>query len=257
VAIQRTAAQGPFLADEVEKLKGLVRPLSDAATLTRKLGFARVEGLADALELIGQPCVVFDDRARALTINAPADRLIGAMLDVKTRTLALGDPVSQARFDLLLKSASDASLRSAQRPAVAALRDRYGSRHIVRAIGLRGWARYAFTGARALLIFEATPPSPAKALSLLRIAFGLTAAEARLAMQLCSGVSVAGAAARLGITRATARSALRTIFSKTDTHRQGELIALLAQCIQSRRIGLKARNSRRPTPSPLFCALRR
>jgi DNA-binding CsgD family transcriptional regulator len=33
----------------------------------------------------------------------------------------------------------------------------------------------------------------------------------------------------LGISKITARNQLKTIFSKTDTHRQSELVALLAR----------------------------
>ena len=44
VTIQRSAAQGPFLEDEVGRLKDLIRPLGEAATLAQKLGFARVRG---------------------------------------------------------------------------------------------------------------------------------------------------------------------------------------------------------------------
>lgn len=180
VTIQRSAAQGPFLEDEVGQLKDLIRPLGEAATLAQKLGFARVEGLADALELIGQPCIVFDGRARVLTINAHADHLVGALIDVKSRTLALGDPVSPARFDFLLKAAADGARRPAT-PAVAAVRDRYGTRHMVRAIALGGCARYPFTGARALVLFEAQKPTGEAAQAMLRAAFGLTPTEGRLA----------------------------------------------------------------------------
>ncbi len=230
LSIQRTITQGPFLEEETRSLTKLLRPLAEAATLTQKLGFARVEGLADALELIGQPCIVFDDRARVLTINAKADALVGALIDVKSQTLALGDPVSQARFDFLLKAASDAVLQPRQ-PAVAAVRDRHGARHIVRAIALRGWARYAFTGARALVLFDAQKPGGEAAQAIFRAAFGVTPAEARLAMELCDGHSVSEAAVRLGITYETARSYLKLLLLKTDTHRQGELVMLLARTL--------------------------
>jgi DNA-binding CsgD family transcriptional regulator len=231
VSIQRTIAQGPFLADEVEKLRRLMRPLAEAATLTRKLGFARVEGLAEALDLIGQPCIVFDDRGRVLTINALADGLIGAMIDVKSQELSFGDPVSQSRFHSLLAAASANAPGTAQQPAVAAVRDRHGVRHFVRAIALRGWMRYAFTGARALVLFEKAKPSSEAALALLRTTFGLTPAEARLAIELGKGHSLTIASQNLGVTYHTARSYLKSLFMKMDIHRQAELVALLLHYI--------------------------
>lgn len=61
-----------------------------------------------------------------------------------------------------------------------------------------------------------------------RAAFGLTAAESRLCGLLASGKDIASAAMSLKITYGTARSQLKSILAKTDTHRQGELMLLLA-----------------------------
>lgn len=59
-------------------------------------------------------------------------------------------------------------------------------------------------------------------------AFALTPAEARLAALLATGCSLEDAGDALGITRETARSRIKAIFQKTDTNRQGQLVALLA-----------------------------
>lgn len=56
---------------------------------------------------------------------------------------------------------------------------------------------------------------------------GVTQAEARLCAALVGGFTVAAAAASLGIKLSTARSQLRSIFAKTNTRRQAELMALL------------------------------
>jgi DNA-binding CsgD family transcriptional regulator len=55
---------------------------------------------------------------------------------------------------------------------------------------------------------------------------GLTSAEGRLVAQLTEGRELADAAERLGISVHTARSQLKSVFVKTDTHRQAELVAL-------------------------------
>jgi len=59
--------------------------------------------------------------------------------------------------------------------------------------------------------------------------FGLTAAEARLAVTLMEGRSLSEASEVRGLSRETVKSQLSAIFSKTDTKRQGELIRLLAR----------------------------
>lgn len=69
------------------------------------------------------------------------------------------------------------------------------------------------------------PTEPGEAA--LRQLFGLTGAEAKLAARLTSGRSLEDVASEFRITIGTARSQLRSIFARTHTHRQAELVALL------------------------------
>ena len=57
--------------------------------------------------------------------------------------------------------------------------------------------------------------------------FQFSRAEARLATKLQEGLSLAEYAERHGIALSTARTQLRALFTKTGTHRQGELVSLL------------------------------
>jgi DNA-binding CsgD family transcriptional regulator len=59
--------------------------------------------------------------------------------------------------------------------------------------------------------------------------FGLTPAEARLAIQIAQGEMLADIAQAANISMATARKQLACVFQKTRTHRQAELVALLAR----------------------------
>lgn len=61
----------------------------------------------------------------------------------------------------------------------------------------------------------------------LRRDFGLTPAEARLALEIIQGDGRAAAAQRLGISVSTARMHLSRIFDKTGVNRQAELVRLL------------------------------
>lgn len=68
----------------------------------------------------------------------------------------------------------------------------------------------------------------------LRAEFGLTKAEARLALRLAQGSSLASAAQTFDVKLTTIRSQLQQVFAKTGTSRQAELVALLL----SRGLGL-------------------
>lgn len=61
----------------------------------------------------------------------------------------------------------------------------------------------------------------------LRRLYNLTRSEARLAELLASGFGLPNAARRLGVGLNTVRTHLQRIYSKTDTHHQSELVALL------------------------------
>ena len=69
--------------------------------------------------------------------------------------------------------------------------------------------------------FVSIEPKPRPNASLLSKIFGLTFAEAKLAAALADGTSLDTAAEELDIARQTARSQLKIVFAKTDTHRQG------------------------------------
>ena len=62
----------------------------------------------------------------------------------------------------------------------------------------------------------------------MRSVYGLTPAEAKLALLLLEGKSISEAAHENEVTKDTVRSQVKSIFLKTGTRRQGELIGLLA-----------------------------
>lgn len=78
--------------------------------------------------------------------------------------------------------------------------------------------------------FAVSPPSEATRMAAtvrLREAFGLSKAEARLALHLAAGASLASMAKAFDVKLTTIRSQLQQVFSKTGTSRQPELVALL------------------------------
>ncbi|MGB3538531.1 MAG: hypothetical protein WBA42_10255 [Mesorhizobium sp.] len=83
--------------------------------------------------------------------------------------------------------------------------------------------------ANAMLIFTDREQEPVSDEAAYRTIYGLTPSEAKLAAILAGGGALAEAAETLSITGGTARQRLKSIFTKTDTHRQGELVALLSR----------------------------
>jgi DNA-binding CsgD family transcriptional regulator len=68
-------------------------------------------------------------------------------------------------------------------------------------------------------------------IELLRSQFGLTPAEARLALHLVAGETLRSAEAKLSISYETARTHLKNIFNKTGTCRQAELVVAIVTAL--------------------------
>ena len=71
-------------------------------------------------------------------------------------------------------------------------------------------------------------------IELLRSHFGLTPAEARLALHLVAGETLRSAEVKLNISYETARTHLKNIFSKTGTSRQAELVVAIVSALPGR-----------------------
>jgi DNA-binding CsgD family transcriptional regulator len=65
--------------------------------------------------------------------------------------------------------------------------------------------------------------------------FGLTPAEVRLVLRLVSGDSLRSAAKALGIKYETVRTHLKSIFQKTGTRRQAELVIVVIRALSDQR----------------------
>ena len=71
------------------------------------------------------------------------------------------------------------------------------------------------------------PPQPSA--EVLQKLFGLTAAETELALEIARGLRLREAADALGIEMPMATAQMASIFAKTGTQQQGELVALLSR----------------------------
>lgn len=155
--------------------------------------------------------LVTDAHARLLWANAAGEALVrGDLLDL--RDADLRDAIARA-------AAGDGRLPDATLPV-----ERAGDRLPLQAlvVRLRGG------GAPRVAVLVADPESadPPSA-EALRHLFGLTPTEARLAQLVAAGLAPKDAARRLGVAWNTVRRHLRSLFAKTGTSRQGELVRLI------------------------------
>jgi DNA-binding CsgD family transcriptional regulator len=90
-------------------------------------------------------------------------------------------------------------------------------------------ANGAISGPHTILIFVDLSRRPQPNPGVLQRLFDLTPAEARLAIGIGSGKTLAEIAEETCLSNATLRTQLSSVFMKTQTRRQPELVALLAR----------------------------
>jgi DNA-binding CsgD family transcriptional regulator len=230
LSIQRGIRQDPFSPEEKQKLKQLSRRLNSAAALARALGFAAASAALEAFDLSHTAVALLNAKGEVARTNRAADRLLAGELQVRQGRICsidqgANDHLSRALRELLWK-ASGASLlppvmlpRKDKRPVLA---------YPVKMSQLS--ASY-FSECQAAIVLVDTDARRRTPEATLRGAFHLTQAEARLASQLASGDSLNTVCERLGIVKETGRNQLKSIFAKTGTSRQAELVLLIASML--------------------------
>lgn len=228
LSFQLTAGDGPFDRATKQALSKLSGRLSEVATLSSRLGRSILAGSIQTLNHIRQPALGIDRNGFVLMANDCADQLFDDDIYIRDRRILVRDRQASQLLDRVvdrLRVTSDLAAVPAE-PIV--IRRERKVPVVVRVLPIHGGARTPFLGARALLTLVPLEPASGPTPALLARAFGLTPAEARLAATIAQGKAPEQVAEELGIARTTVRNQLRAIFSKTNTHRQSELVALLA-----------------------------
>jgi DNA-binding CsgD family transcriptional regulator len=229
LSVQRTSAEGPFGKEDKAVLSTLSRRLTEVASLSTAIGRIALTSAIDALDAVRNPAVSIDRFGYVLGANKATESVFDAEIHVKGRRLFVADSNAQSCLGQLIDRFRITPDTAPLHTGPIVVRRKTGVPVIVRILPVHGAARTPFLGARALLTFTPAEPKPGPSSSLLAKTFGLTPAEARLASIISEGISPEKAAEELGIARETARNQLKAIFGKTGTHRQSELVAILAR----------------------------
>ena len=217
-----------WLCSEEERiLASFTRRLIEIAAVSGARGSATSP--TAALNAMRLPAIAIDRHGFVVDANAAAEVVFDDNIKIKDRRLFIRDPDSRS----LLKEAIDQltdppSLDSlALEPVIVPRVDKLPV--IVRIWPFVGPEHPPAQEVRALLTLNALGPRPGPPAAIIAKTFRLTPSEAKLACIIARGAPPDIAARELKISRETARNQLKSVFAKTDTHRQSELVALLLQ----------------------------
>lgn len=229
LAIQRTVEQDNFEPHELASLRELSRQSENTALVAEALAFARADGALAAFDMAKKGAILLDARGRILRQNAAAEGFYGRDIMVRDQRLTSPHAGVNARLNLAIRNAVWGSQFGALNAVAFPRTDRGAAvAYIMRTPTL---TETPLSQGAAIVILADTDERTEPEASTLHAAFGLTRAEARLALALGSGDDLTVLSKQLGISRETARSQLRAIFGKTSTNRQAELVAKISQLL--------------------------
>lgn len=227
LAIQRTLEQGPVETDDLARMRGLIAPISAAATYARALGFARSEGALAAFEMSQTAAAMLNVAGEVIKTNRQFDKLLGLDIMISNRRLRSRDrdssnALDRAAFSVLMRDDIPAV------PAIPLPRE-FGRNLIANVVRADRISREVLSPARAFILLSDPDRNLVPALDDLAGVFGLTRSESRVAVELQGGLSVADAAAKLGTTYESTRTTLKQVFRKTGASSQADLVRLLSR----------------------------
>lgn len=226
------------VGERVQKLQQLAPHLCraiDASLLLASHSDGRRE-LSTILDLMPNAALLLDGRGRVTQANAAAEALLrqsdGIAFDAELQLVATlaadRPPLARALKDALAVASGSAAMLC---PPVRISRRSGAPPLLVMPVPLPrpSFVFWELVAPARVLVIIVDPAARSRATaSAIQAAFGLTQAEARVALLLASGVAGAEMPAMLGVTSATVKTQLRRCFEKTGTHSQVELLRLVA-----------------------------
>jgi DNA-binding CsgD family transcriptional regulator/PAS domain-containing protein len=228
----RPLAGPAFEAEGKRKLASLLPHLRCAGELATEFAATRFEIsiLMDLMGALPEAIFVVDAEGRPLLLNRAAKRLLARNngLELVHGILAAASDKETRELRRLVAAAAGCNEAANEREDEIAISGPLGDPPLVLRIAPIRHSAVDRTGRRKPVAAVFTRPieSTETARQLCEF-YHLTPAEARLTTLIVSGHSLLAAAAELHITKNTARTHMKRIYVKTETHRQVDLVRLL------------------------------
>lgn len=233
VSLYRSSRCGNFPVSDLSTLDFLIPHIERSFRLHFQFSElkAHSEGIETALNMLTTGVIVLGARREVLLMNNSAeevlDRRDGLLLERGKVSAAVRSEAT--RLHVMIEEASQPGNGKGLNAGGSILISREKSRPVSVTVAPLHESGCSLSQRPAVVLFVSDPDQkPELPVDLLRHCYGLTPAEARLALVLLEGHSLKIAADFCGVTHNTAKSQLKSVFLKTQVQRQGELIRLLS-----------------------------
>ena len=235
IAITRPPSREDFGQEEIELGRALQRHLVRALKIGEKLNSAQLVGnaLGDVLQKSGHGVFLTDASGRIRYSNDAAREIVAkndGLADRESLLKATGRAQTK-KLEAIIASAAhaDPSLRGGGSLLLPRLTRQYPLSVIVMPVTAQMGAPFHAGPLALVCVTDPERGSDVPQQQQISELFGFTPAEARVAMELLAASEPKAIAERLSLSINTVRVHMASIFRKTHTSRQAELVRLLMQ----------------------------
>ncbi|WP_101757422.1 helix-turn-helix transcriptional regulator [Oceanicoccus sp. KOV_DT_Chl] len=238
--VARVKGAKPFADDDKTFVKTLLPHLERAISIHARLNKMESERAlyAGVVEQLSVGSIILDENGRVLNANEMAARLIAAkdgllqhknnlQLATRDQTVELQKLIAEVLENQRRGLPAVVQAMKVQRPSGLA-----DLGFVIRPIPTNEWSEGQAVPSVAIFVSDPEQQSEAPVQIITRL-FDLTPTEAALTMLLANGLSLDEAAEQLSVSRNTARTHLRAVFSKTGVSRQPMLVRLILKSVAS------------------------
>jgi DNA-binding CsgD family transcriptional regulator len=237
LGVHRARTAGRFVEADRDRLRSLFPHVRRALDLRERLRPTALvqEAAMDALERIDTGVLVVNASCVMLYANEAAERLLKSSKEIRAhmQCFCIDDPALNNRLARLVREAVWTSAGKPHTPAAVLAVPRQGQLPVTLLVApwRSSWTNASAAQPAASIFIRDPEASGPGAQQTLRELFGLTCAEAAIAVAIGEGQSVDQIAATLCVGLGTVRTHLKKALVKTGTNRQGALASLVARCV--------------------------
>jgi DNA-binding CsgD family transcriptional regulator len=192
----------------------------------------KAKALEETLDRIQTAIVLVDSAGRVLLLNKSATTLFQSQpyIRLTANGLRVSRTPEHQQLGLLIRNATQTGLSITASPggAMSISRSSFQRPFQVLVSPLKTETVLLGGAVPTAIVFISDPErSPLMPAQWLRSLYGLTPGESRLAQLLARGCDLKESSEQLRVRQSTVRSQLKSIFAKTETNRQSELVRLL------------------------------
>jgi DNA-binding CsgD family transcriptional regulator len=230
LSVHRNAGRDPFLQNDLSRIQRDLPHVKRAARLASKARMSYAEGLVDSLEHLTCCAILIDWLGRVIRMNKKAEGFVGKHFQVISSRLRAQHRDNNKALQELVEICTRPVTERRRESGTSALLQRSNELPlVVHAYPIVRRASDVFQGAAGLLLLN--DPGEERGLDTRTIQkmFQLTPSEIRVSTGLAKGLDTQQIANEHGIGADTVRYHLKSIFGKTSTRHQAQLVSLLSR----------------------------